>query len=192
VGLPAAAKAAVIAPTGGPSRRRIFGDRVRGAKISAEHARQRAKEAAREADAAECLLWSEQMEAFGGTGAAVSNHRSVPQRRLSSAFSACCIGIIGCYLADSRSAHADGGACHLLGEDLLLRNRFAWAALITHAFAKLRARTYPTKARGFVSHKLSRPRLTSANLLHAGLSEEFDAKRLWPPIWKSFYHRLSA
>jgi hypothetical protein len=51
---------------GGSSRRRIFGDRVRGAKISAEHARQRAKEAAREADAAECLLWSEQMEGFGG------------------------------------------------------------------------------------------------------------------------------
>jgi hypothetical protein len=51
---------------GGPSRRRIFGDRVRGAKISAEHARQRAKEAVREADAAECLLWSEQMEGFGG------------------------------------------------------------------------------------------------------------------------------
>jgi hypothetical protein len=39
---------------------------MRGAKISAERARQRAKEAAREADAAECLLWSEQMEAFGG------------------------------------------------------------------------------------------------------------------------------
>jgi len=51
---------------GGPSRRRIFGDRVRGAKISAEHARQRAKEAVREADAAECLVWSEQMEGFGG------------------------------------------------------------------------------------------------------------------------------
>jgi hypothetical protein len=66
VALPATAKAAVIAPMGGPSRRRIFGDRVRGAKISAEHARQRAKEAVREADAAECLLWSEQMEGFGG------------------------------------------------------------------------------------------------------------------------------
>jgi hypothetical protein len=43
-----------------------IGDRVRGTRISAEHARQRAKEAAREADAAECLLWSEQMEGFGG------------------------------------------------------------------------------------------------------------------------------
>jgi hypothetical protein len=51
---------------GGPSRRRIFGDRVRGAKISAEHARERATEAVREADAAECLLRSEQMEGFGG------------------------------------------------------------------------------------------------------------------------------
>jgi hypothetical protein len=51
---------------GGPTRRRIFGDRVRGAKISAEHARERAREASREADAAECLLWSEQMEGFGG------------------------------------------------------------------------------------------------------------------------------
>jgi hypothetical protein len=51
---------------GGPSRRRIFGDRVRGAKISAEHAREHAREAVRKADAAECLLWSEQMEGFGG------------------------------------------------------------------------------------------------------------------------------
>ena len=50
----------------GKSRRRIFGDRVGGARIQAEHARRRAKEAAREADAAECLLWSEQMEGFGG------------------------------------------------------------------------------------------------------------------------------
>jgi hypothetical protein len=51
---------------GGPTRRRIFGDRVGGARISAVHARERAGEAAREADAAECLLWSEQMEGFGG------------------------------------------------------------------------------------------------------------------------------
>jgi hypothetical protein len=53
-------------PMGGPSRRRIFGDRVRGAKISADHAREQARETVREADAAECLLWSEQMEGFGG------------------------------------------------------------------------------------------------------------------------------
>jgi hypothetical protein len=51
---------------GGKSRQRIFGDRVRGARIHAEHARKHAKEAAREADAAECLLWSERMEGFGG------------------------------------------------------------------------------------------------------------------------------
>ena len=53
-------------PMGGPTRRRIFGDRVSGAKISAVFARERARKAAREADAAECLLWSEQMEGFGG------------------------------------------------------------------------------------------------------------------------------
>jgi hypothetical protein len=50
----------------GRSRKRIFGDRVMGAKISAQHARDQAKKAIREADAAECLLWSEQMEGFGG------------------------------------------------------------------------------------------------------------------------------
>jgi len=65
VALPAAARDAVIAH-GGPTRRRIFGDRVSGAKISAVFARERARKAAREADAAECLLWSEQMEGFGG------------------------------------------------------------------------------------------------------------------------------
>jgi hypothetical protein len=53
-------------PMGGPTRRRIFGDRVGGARIHAVHARERAKEAVREADAAECLLWSEQMEGLGG------------------------------------------------------------------------------------------------------------------------------
>jgi hypothetical protein len=51
---------------GGPTRRRIFGDRVGGARIQAVHARKRAREAAREADAAECLLWSELQEGFGG------------------------------------------------------------------------------------------------------------------------------
>jgi hypothetical protein len=50
----------------GRSRERIFIDRVRGAKISAQHAREQAKKAIRKADAAECLLWSEQMEGFGG------------------------------------------------------------------------------------------------------------------------------
>jgi hypothetical protein len=51
---------------GGKSRQRLFGDRVRGAKVHAQHAREQATKAAREADAAECLLWSEQMEGFGG------------------------------------------------------------------------------------------------------------------------------
>ena len=51
---------------GGKSRGRLFGDRVMGARISARHAREQATKAAREADAAECLLWSEQMEGFGG------------------------------------------------------------------------------------------------------------------------------
>jgi hypothetical protein len=50
----------------GRSRERIFADRVRGARISAQHAREQAIRSAREADAAECLLWSEQMEGFGG------------------------------------------------------------------------------------------------------------------------------
>ncbi len=47
---------------GGRSRQRIFGDRVRGARIGALQAREAAEKAAREADAAECL----QMEGFGG------------------------------------------------------------------------------------------------------------------------------
>src|SRR6516225_1138306 len=51
---------------GGRSRLRIFGNRVRGARISLQRARERAELAAREADAAECLLWSAQMEGFGG------------------------------------------------------------------------------------------------------------------------------
>jgi hypothetical protein len=51
---------------GGRSRQRIFGDRVQGARINAQNAREHAKKAIREADAAECLLWSEQMEGFGG------------------------------------------------------------------------------------------------------------------------------
>src|SRR6267154_6500705 len=51
---------------GGRSRQRIFGDRVRGARIGALQARDAAKKAVSEADAAECLLWSEQMEGFGG------------------------------------------------------------------------------------------------------------------------------
>src|SRR6516225_12265940 len=50
----------------GRNRQRIFADRVKGARIGARHARERARQAIREADAAECLLWSEQMEGYGG------------------------------------------------------------------------------------------------------------------------------
>ena len=50
----------------GRNRQRILGDRVKGARIGAQHARQRVRQAIREADDAECLLWSEQMEAYGG------------------------------------------------------------------------------------------------------------------------------
>lgn len=48
------------------SREVIWGGRVTAAKISAEQARKRAIEAAREADRAEAHAWSLRMEAFGG------------------------------------------------------------------------------------------------------------------------------
>src|SRR5690242_3617226 len=51
---------------GGKTRERLWGDRVRAARIHAEHARKTAADATREADAAECMLWSAQMEGFGG------------------------------------------------------------------------------------------------------------------------------
>src|SRR3979411_392856 len=51
---------------GGKTRQRLFGDRVMSAKVQPRHPREQATRAAREADAAECLLWSEQMEGFGG------------------------------------------------------------------------------------------------------------------------------
>jgi hypothetical protein len=66
VGLRKPANAADNVSMGSRSRQRIFGDRVRGARISARHAREQARKAIHEADAAECLLWSEQMEGFGG------------------------------------------------------------------------------------------------------------------------------
>jgi hypothetical protein len=65
-GIAGARKRRCNSPMGGPNRRRIFGDRVGSARIHAVHAREQAKKAVREADAAECLLWSEQMEGFGG------------------------------------------------------------------------------------------------------------------------------
>jgi Fe-S-cluster-containing hydrogenase component 2 len=48
------------------SRQVIWGNRISGAKITAESARQRAKEAAREADAADAYAWSVRMEGYGG------------------------------------------------------------------------------------------------------------------------------
>ena len=44
----------------------IFGGRIMGAKIRAEHARELAKTAERDAGRAEAELWSIRMEAYGG------------------------------------------------------------------------------------------------------------------------------
>jgi hypothetical protein len=64
-----AAITAVIAPAGNAigtkSRQVIYGSRIAGAKIRAEHARQRAVEAAREADWADAEAWSIRMECYG-------------------------------------------------------------------------------------------------------------------------------
>jgi hypothetical protein len=51
---------------GTKSREVIWGGQVRAAKMNAESARQRAKEAAREADRADAHAWSLRMEGFGG------------------------------------------------------------------------------------------------------------------------------
>jgi hypothetical protein len=48
------------------SRQTIYGGPIMGAKIRAEGARERAAEAAREADRAEAEAWSIQMEGYGG------------------------------------------------------------------------------------------------------------------------------
>jgi hypothetical protein len=44
----------------------LFGGQARAAKINAEHGRQRAVEAARDADRAEAHSWPLRMEGFGG------------------------------------------------------------------------------------------------------------------------------
>ena len=44
----------------------IFGGRIMGAKIRAEHTRELAKTAQRDANRAEAELWSIRMEAYGG------------------------------------------------------------------------------------------------------------------------------
>jgi hypothetical protein len=51
---------------GTKSREVIWGSQIRGAKMSAENARQRATEAVREADRAEAHAWSVRMEGYGG------------------------------------------------------------------------------------------------------------------------------
>src|SRR3954462_15992845 len=51
---------------GGKSMQTILGSLLMEAKVRAEGGRSRAAQAAREADAAECELWSAQMEGFGG------------------------------------------------------------------------------------------------------------------------------
>jgi hypothetical protein len=48
------------------SRQVMYGGRIIGAKMRADGARQRAVEAAREADRAEAEAWSIQMEGYGG------------------------------------------------------------------------------------------------------------------------------
>jgi hypothetical protein len=56
--------AAVIAPAMSTKKREvIFGGRIMGAKIRAEHARELAQKAQRDADRAEAELWSIRMEA---------------------------------------------------------------------------------------------------------------------------------
>jgi hypothetical protein len=49
------------------SREVIWGSRISGARIRADSARERATEAAREADRAECEAWSIRMEGYGGS-----------------------------------------------------------------------------------------------------------------------------
>jgi hypothetical protein len=51
---------------GGRTRNSIYAPRVAGAKIRMRQAREEAEKAIRECDAAECHLWSEQMEGYGG------------------------------------------------------------------------------------------------------------------------------
>jgi hypothetical protein len=67
---------------GSKSREVIYGGRIIGARIRAEGAQEAAQKAVREADRAAAELWSIQMEAYGGAGAAVTNDRAMPQRRL--------------------------------------------------------------------------------------------------------------
>jgi hypothetical protein len=51
---------------GGKNRDRLWGDRLRSARLHADEARRQAERAKLAADAAACELWSAQMEGFGG------------------------------------------------------------------------------------------------------------------------------
>jgi hypothetical protein len=51
---------------GGRSRDRIFGDKLRAAKIKLKSAQDDARHAGREITAAECEVWSARMEGYGG------------------------------------------------------------------------------------------------------------------------------
>lgn len=51
---------------GSRSRDRIYGNKVRSAKIRLASAREQVKRAARKVQAAACEVWSAQMEAYGG------------------------------------------------------------------------------------------------------------------------------
>jgi len=65
VALPATARMAVIAQWAA-QRDNAYSVIGLAARELAPYMRERPREADREADAAECLLWSEQMEGFGG------------------------------------------------------------------------------------------------------------------------------
>jgi len=62
------------------SREVIFGSRIRGARIHAEGARERAKQAVREADRAEAEAWSIRMRDRAGRRSP-RHDRAMPQRR---------------------------------------------------------------------------------------------------------------
>jgi hypothetical protein len=71
-----------MVPMSTKSRQVIYGSRIAGAKIRAEEARKRAVEAAREADRADAEAMVHPHGRLWRTGAAVPNHRPMPQRRL--------------------------------------------------------------------------------------------------------------
>jgi hypothetical protein len=68
-----------MAAMGTKSREVIWGGRIGAAKINAEEARRRAKEATREADHAEAYAWSLRMEGYGGPA---QPYRRTPTRSL--------------------------------------------------------------------------------------------------------------